>query len=173
MHVSQVSTFFLVSTDPQDQEMKASAPKFFVGSVLMVIAQTFTVVALTSATMWPACASNNQCDEGTYCNLQQESESDFNSGARCWECGYAPIEEQLDPMTGKCFNNVYCADPRFSMAHEASICAKNPSLCTEYAGYNTTGILEICQNPSLARRYWDPPDTIVPRPAVLSYCDHW
>jgi hypothetical protein len=137
----------------------------------MVLVQTLTVVAMTSATMWPACASNKQCVEGTYCNLQQESD-EFNSGARCWECGYAPIEEQLDPATGKCYNNVYCADPRFTFAHESSVCAQNPTLCTEYAGYNTSGILEVCRKPALGRRYWDPPDKVVPRAAVLSYCDH-
>jgi hypothetical protein len=170
----QVTTFFLTSTDPQDHDTKATAPMLFLGGVLMVLAQTLTVVAMTSATMWPACASNKQCAEGSYCNLYTAAgrDSSFNSGSRCWECGYAPIREQLDVATGKCYNNVYCADTRFSMADETSVCQQDPTLCTEYAGYNETGILEVCQEPDLARRYWAPVDKVVPRAAVLSYCDH-
>lgn len=113
----QCTVYFLTTEAEEDAELRAKAPLLLAGSYVIVVAQCATAMAIWFGTFFPACASDDFCEKGEYCNLDT---------TRCDRCGaVTPLPMQTN-AAGETFN--YFGDPRF-------------------VGFNITAAAELCADP--------------------------
>lgn len=92
--------------------------------------QCTVVAGVLVGTVIASCLNSDQCAAGTYCHIGGSSASQLQS--RCFFCGQnAPLPAQVDPATGGTLNDGGAAT------------------LSDFAGYNLTGVAEVCAQPSL------------------------
>jgi hypothetical protein len=117
LNYHQCTVYFLTTEAEEDAELRAKAPLLLAGSCVIVVAQCATAMAIFMGNFWPACASDDFCEKGEYCNLET---------TRCNRCGSSlPLPIQTN-AAGETFN--YPLDPRF-------------------VGHNSTLAAELCADP--------------------------
>eukprot|EP01046_Picozoa_sp_COSAG06_P059018 COSAG06_NODE_12063_length_1427_cov_2.798345_1_plen_291_part_10 len=113
----QCTVYCLTTEAEEDAELRAKAPLLLAGSCVIVVLQCATAMAIYVGNFWPACASDDFCQKGEYCNLEI---------TRCARCGAEPPLPMQTNAAGETFN--YNLDPRF-------------------VGYNSTAAAELCADP--------------------------
>jgi hypothetical protein len=117
LNYHQCTVYFLTTEAEEDAELRAKAPLLLAGSCVIVVVQCATAMAIYMGNLYPACASDDFCEKGEYCNLMNP---------RCTRCGTnLPMPIQTN-AAGETFN--YYLDPRF-------------------VGYNSTLAAELCYDP--------------------------
>jgi hypothetical protein len=109
------------STDEIDVELRRWGPALFLGAVLIVTMQLGTVIAILTGVIWKSCVTSDTCVlKGTYCSV--------GAGDRCQHCGFAvPLPMETNPTTGETFNAPFDSN---------------------FAGFNSTAIRELCAHPA-------------------------
>jgi hypothetical protein len=114
----QTTAFALTTEDPIDEPLRRKAPLFFAVSLVMVLLQCITSLAVCYSAILQSCKTSDQCPNGLYCQV--------GFSERCQFCGSnAPLYMQVDEA-GDVWNSIY--HPRF-------------------VGFNKTYIAEVCADP--------------------------
>ncbi len=67
----QCTVFFLTTEEDADADLRSLGPLLLFCSCVLVFAQTATAMAIFGGTVYPACKSNDFCEQpGTYCLLE-------------------------------------------------------------------------------------------------------
>eukprot|EP01043_Picozoa_sp_COSAG02_P003038 COSAG02_NODE_72_length_41961_cov_13.243658_14_plen_209_part_00 len=130
---------------PDDEPLARQAKALFAIGWCIVLVQTFTVVGMLSGTAQPACASSDQCEAGRFCSIGNRD--------RCGYCGdNAPMPMQIDFRTGAAYNVIGCQGAGDKATQGIGFCGPNgkyndvPGVF--YAGFNLTGVADMCRDPS-------------------------
>jgi hypothetical protein len=115
----QGTIHFANTTAPEDAAMRAKAPLFLLGSMMIVLGQCVVATGVLHGTFEPSCSTSDQCRLGSFCEISENH--------RCKFCGKeCPLPEQVN-ADGTTLNN-YRAD--------------------RFVGYNLTAVKEVCADPS-------------------------
>ena len=90
----QATVYFLATDAPEDAAMARRAPLLYFGSLAMVLLQSATAVGVLMGTMFPSCATSEQCGAGTWCMVGMKNRCDF--------CGwgiYSPVGDDIGNLT--------------------------------------------------------------------------
>ena len=123
--------------------MAKRAPVLFAGSLVIVLLQCWTTVAIFTGTVFTACQTSDQCRPGQYCQVSVGREG----AGRCAFCGgRPPLEVQLD-LSGATLNvpdiELQCSNPL--QRDEGGICLDGRD---RFAGFNYSHVEEVCSAPS-------------------------
>jgi hypothetical protein len=117
------SNVYFAALDPEDADAVQRDCGLLAG-VAMAALQCMVVVGVLLGTFNPACESSDQCRQaGTFCGVGADD--------RCNYCGSkreALLPPQPDPATGGTLNDADAPD---------------------FAGFNLTGVAQLCADPSL------------------------
>ena len=104
----QAAVYALSSTAPEDELLRRRSPVSLAISVVIVLLQLLTIVAVLMAAVFPPCHDNNSdCPhDGMFCKASGNGLEAFQ-GSRCGTCGnYGPMGYEYDESTGKMYNQV-------------------------------------------------------------------
>jgi hypothetical protein len=157
-NLHQATVFLAASDDPADATW---ALLLFAGGWLMVLLQCAVVIGVLMGTVTVSCASNAQCDVGTYCRVGL---------GRCHFCGdVIPLAIEVE---GACT----CSYDKYLESGETCEEYREDDACTTYnkpddlnfVGFNKTATRMMCADPTGSLNYRE-----FPSQRVLSWCDAW
>ena len=141
-NLHQATIFWLASDDPEDAAMRARAPMMFALCCAVVLLQTMTTVGVFVGTLFPACATSQQCASNQYCVTDRRVEGmDAAVTGRCRECaGGSPLEMEL---TAACV----MSDNGWQTEVDEACKTYNFPGDPNFSGFNTTATLALCRDP--------------------------
>lgn len=138
----QCTVFFLSSSDPEERK---KAPLLFVGSVLMVLAQCLTSMAVVHGIVYQSCTENENCPMAgdMFCGAER----------RCVFCGEAvPLLQQgsCTPDPRPEYSESFCVSTSETSGTETG--TLNLPQADDFIGFNKSYVQAVCQNPQLFSR---------------------
>lgn len=148
----------LVTRDPQDVELRQWAPLGYAVSWIIVFMQSAVAVGLFMGTMTPTCATNDHCISGMYCRVDWP---------HCDFCGNrVPLAMEIE---GVCAFSGEDSSLGLLTVEDATCTTLNNPMDPNFAGFNSTGIAAVCDDPRLSTNM----ATVEMSENILPWCDVW